>query len=163
MPTVQETARDFLSLKRVAVAGVSRTESNAANFIYRTLRSKGYQAFAVNPKAETVEGDTCYPDLKSIPDKPDWVMIVTRPEAADGIVRECVEVGIGKVWMHNGMGTSVSGKALAVCRENGIVAIPGGCPMMFVEGADLGHRIMCWIQKLTGKLPKEINAETRTE
>lgn len=156
MPTINQTAQEFLALKRVAVAGVSRSEGNAANLIYRTLRAKGYQVFAVNPNAETVEGDTSYPDLRSIPDKPDWVMIVTKPEAADGIVQECVEIGIGKVWMHKGMGTSVSDRALAVCRENGITAIPGGCPMMFVEGADFGHRIMCWLQKLTGKLPKEI-------
>ena len=157
MPTMQEATQNFLALKRIAVAGVSRTSSNAANLIYRTLRSKGYQVFAVNPNAANVEGDTSDPNLKSIPDKPEGVVIVTKPEVTDEIVRECAELGIKNVWMHNGMGgTSISKNAIAFCRENGINVIPGGCPMMFVKDADFGHWFICWLQKLTGTLPKQI-------
>ncbi len=157
MMTMKEATKNFLALKRIAVAGVSRTSSNAANLIYRTLRSNGYQVFAVNPNAATVEGDTSYPNLKSVPEKPEGVVIVTKPEVTDEIVRECLEVGIKNVWMHNGMGgTSISENAIAFCRENEINVIPGGCPMMFVSNADFGHRFMRWFQNLTGKLPKEI-------
>lgn len=156
MPTMKEAAKNFLALKRIAVAGVSRTPGNAANLIYRTLRSNRYQVFAVNPNADSVEGDPSYADLKSIPEKPEGVVIVTKPEVTDEIVRECAELGIRNVWMHNGMGTSVSENAVAFCRENGISVIPGGCPMMFLSNADFGHRMMRWFQNLTGKLPKEI-------
>lgn len=156
MQTMKEATKNFLALKQIAVAGVSRTESNAANLIYRTLRSNGYQVFAVNPNAATVEGDTCYASLKSIPEKPEGVVIVTKPEVTDQVVHECAELGIKNVWMHNGMGTSVSENAVTFCREHDISVIPGGCPMMFVSNADFGHRMMCWFQKLTGKLPKEI-------
>lgn len=157
MPTMQEATQNFLALKRIAVAGVSRTSSNAANLIYRTLRSKGYQVFAVNPNAANVEGDTSYPNLKSIPDKPEGAVIITKPEVTDEIVRECAEINIKNVWMHNGMGgTSISENAVIFCREHGISVISGGCPMMFVKDADFGHRFMRWVQKLTGKLPKQI-------
>ena len=159
MTTMREAAQNFLALKRIAVAGVSRTSGNAANAIYRKLRSDGHKVFAVNPRAGTVEGDACYPDLKSIPETPDGVVIVTKPEAAEEIVRECAELGIRSVWMHNGMnllGSSVSEKAVALCREHGIAAIPGGCPMMFVEDADFGHRLICWFQRVSGKMPREI-------
>jgi predicted CoA-binding protein len=156
MTTINEAAKNFLALKRIAVAGVSRSEKNAANLIYRTLRSNGYQVSAVNPNADSVEGDTCYKNLESIPEKPEGVVIVTKPEVTDEITRECAAIGIKNVWMHNGMGTSVSQKAVAFCRENGIRVIPGGCPMMFVKDADFGHRMMRWFQNLTGKLPKEI-------
>lgn len=159
MTTMQEATQNFLSLKRIAVAGVSRTQSNAANVIYRKLRDGGYTVFAVNPNAATVEGDTSYANLKSISEKPEGVMIVTKPEVTEEIVRECAELGISNVWMHNGMhslGTSVSENAVAFCRAHGINVIPGGCPMMFVENADFGHRIMRWLQGLTGKLPKEV-------
>jgi uncharacterized protein len=156
MQTMKEATRNFLSLKRIAVAGVSRTQSNAANLIYRKLRSNGYHVFAVNPNATTVEGDTSYANLKSISEKPEGVVIVTKAIVTDEIVRECAELGITNVWMHNGMGTSVSETAVAFCRENGINVIPGGCPMMFVSDADFGHRLMRWFQNLTGKLPKEI-------
>ena len=86
-------------------------------------------------------------------------MIVTKPEVTDQIVRECAELGITRVWMYNGMhslGTSVSEDALAFCRQHGMAAIPGGCPMMYCREADLGHRFMRWFQELTGSLPKQI-------
>ncbi len=159
MATMQKAAKDFLAHKRIAVVGVSRTKSNAANLIYRKLRSSGYKVFAVNPNATTVEGDTSYPNLKSIPEKPDGVVIVTKPEATNQIVRECAELGISKVWMHNGMhslGSSVSKEAVDFCREHGITAIPGGCPMMYFNDADMGHKFMHWLQGLTGSLPKQV-------
>lgn len=159
MPTMQEATKDFLAQKCIAVAGVSRTDDGAANLIYRKLRTLGYKVFAINPNAETVEGDACYHDLKSIPEKPDGVVIVTKPEAADQIVRECADLGIARVWMHRGMdskGASVSEEAVAFCREQGMTVIPGGCPMMFCKNADIGHRCMRWLLNLTGSLPKRV-------
>jgi hypothetical protein len=156
---MKEAAAEFLSHGQIAVAGVSRSSEGAANLIYRKLRSLGYKVFAVNPHAETVEGDKCYPNLAAIPDHPDGVVIVTKPEVADQIVRECADLGINRVWMHKGMdskGASVSGEAVAFCRERGISVIPGGCPMMFCKDADLGHRFMRWLLGLTGGLPKEV-------
>ena len=77
MPTLNEIVADFLAQKRIAVAGVSRSRHNAANMIYRKLRKTGYQVFPINPKVESVEGDPCYADLKSVPEKTDGVVIVT--------------------------------------------------------------------------------------
>jgi predicted CoA-binding protein len=148
--------KDFLAQKRIAVAGVSRTETGqAANMIYRRLRDSGYEVFAVNPKAEQVEGDPCFHDLKSIPGKVDGVVVVTPPEAAEEIVRECAEVGVPRAWMHRAFGTgSVSDAATKYCDENGIEVIPGGCPMMFCGPVDFGHKCMRWWLRLTGKLPR---------
>lgn len=159
MSSMQEATKDFLALKRIAVVGVSRSQNGAANLIYRKLRSDGYKVFAVNPKATTLEGDTSYPNLKAIPEKPDGVVIVTKAEVTEQVVQECADLGISSVWMHNGMhalGSSVSAKALAFCREHGITAIAGGCPMMYFSDADLGHKFMRWFQDFTGSLPKQV-------
>jgi predicted CoA-binding protein len=159
MTTIREATQDFLALKRIAVAGVSRTGGNSANVVYRKLRSNRHTVFGVNPNVTGAEGDTSYPNLKSIPEKPEGVVIVTKPEVTDEIVRECVELGIANVWMHNGMhslGTSVSENAIAICREKGIAVIPGGCPMMFVRHSDICRRFMRRLQELGGKLPKQI-------
>src|SRR5690348_4444397 len=106
MQTIQEAASEFLSKKRVAVTGVSRKpESHGSNAVYQRLRQRGYQVFAVNPNADTVEGDPCYHDLHSIPDGGvDWVVIGTRPETAEATMRECLDLGITRVWMHRGPG-----------------------------------------------------------
>ena len=159
MTTIKQAAKDFLSLNRIAVAGVSRKGENAANLIYRKLRMEGFRVFAVNPNATTVEGDVCYPNLKTIPEKPDGVVIVTKPEVTNQIVKESAELGIKNIWMHKGIDSktaSVSDEAVKFCHENNINVIPGGCPMMYINNADMGHKFMRWIKNLTGSLPKEV-------
>jgi predicted CoA-binding protein len=157
MPTIKEAAEDFLASKRVAVTGVSRhPENHGANFVYRRLRESGYEVFAVNPNADQVEGDTCYPDLRSIPGGVGAVVIGTRPERAEATMRECAELGVKHVWMHRGPGAgSVSAAASAYGRQRGISVIPGGCPLMFEPTSDLGHRAMKVVFTLTGAVPRE--------
>jgi predicted CoA-binding protein len=148
---------DFLAQKRIAIAGVSRNNSNhpAANLIYRRLKTTGHDVFAVNPHMQAFEGDRCYPDVRTIPGGVDGVVIVTRPETAERIVRDCGDAGIRRVWMHHGMGkgSSVSAQAVEFCRQHDISVIAGACPMMFGPGADFGHTCMRWILRLTGGLP----------
>jgi predicted CoA-binding protein len=75
----------------------------------------------------------------------------------DEIVRQCAELGIRRVWMHRSFGEgSVSQTAVDFCRKNQIAVIPGGCPMMFCEPVDFGHKCMRWILSLTGGLPRKI-------
>ena len=144
MQNVKDAAAEFLAHKRVAVTGVSRhPESHGSNTVYKRLRERGYDVFAVNPNAQEVEGDRSYKDLRSIPGGVDAVVIGTRPERAEGTMRECVDLGINHVWMHWGAGgSSVSDNATAFGRDHGIKVIDGGCPLMFEPTADLGHKIM---------------------
>jgi uncharacterized protein len=158
MSTIKEAAREFLTQKRIAVAGVSRRDAgHGANAVYRRLRERGYEVFAVNPEADAVEGDVCYRDLRSIPGEVDAVVIGTTPAAAEAVVRECHELGIARVWMHRGFGEgSVSETAADYCRQNGMSVIAGGCPLMFAPTSDLSHRAMCWFLNLRGAIPKEV-------
>ena len=157
MATLKEAAEDFLAQRRIAVVGVSRSSNEAANLVYRTLRKAEYEVFAVNPNADEVEGDRCYHDLTSIPGGVDAAVIATPPAVSEGVARECAEQGITRVWMHRSFGEgSVSPAAAAYCREHNVTVIEGGCPMMFVPGADIGHKCMRWVLNLTGRLPKQI-------
>jgi predicted CoA-binding protein len=155
MPTLDDAAREFLSSARIAVAGVSRDRNQAANGIYRTLKAKGYSVVATNPKTDRVEGDACYPDLKSVPGGVEAVLIATPPDAAPTLIQECRELGIRRVWMHRSIGRgSVSHEAVRMCRESGIRVIAGACPLMYCESADVAHRCMRAILGWFGRLPK---------
>jgi predicted CoA-binding protein len=156
MQTIADAASAFLAYQRVAVTGVSRTPaSHGSNTVYRRLRERGYQVFAVNPNATEVEGDRSYPDLRSIPGGVQAVVIATRPELAEDTMRECAELGIKHVWMHRGPGAgSVSAAATSYGRQAGITVIDGGCPLMFGPTADLGHKIIRFIY--AGKVPKQV-------
>ena len=156
---MKDAASEFLTHKRVAVAGVSRTaHGHGANVVYQRLRQRGYQVFGINPNADEVEGDHCYHDLKSIPGGVDWVVIGTKPETADVTVRECEELGVKRVWMHQppfGPG-SVSQSAADYGREHGMTVIPGGCPCMFNPTADPGHKLFLAVGKATGRVPRQV-------
>ena len=155
MQNIKGAAAAFLANKRVAVTGVSRTPgTHGSNNVYRRLRERGYQVFAVNPNTGQVEGDRCYPDLASIPGGVEAVVIGTRPETAEDTMRECAELGIKQVWMHRGPGAgSVSDAATGYGRAHGITVIDGGCPLMFGPTADFGHKIMRVV--LSGHVPKQ--------
>jgi predicted CoA-binding protein len=129
MVPVKQAAAEFLANKRIAVTGVSRTpKDHGSNVIYKRLRDRGYQVFAINPNAGQVEGDRCYHDLKSVPGGVEAVVIGTRPETAEATMRECAELGIKYVWMHRGPGAgSVSAVATDYGRQRGITVIDGGC------------------------------------
>ena len=156
MQPIKEAASEFLANNRVAVTGVSRTpKTHGSNNVYRRLRDRGYDVFAVNPNADQVEGDRSYPDLKSIPGGVDAVVIGTRPEIAERTMQECAELGIKHVWMHRGPGAgSVSAAATDYGRQQGITVIDGGCPLMFEPTADFGHKVMRVVY--AGKVPKQV-------
>ena len=157
---IQEAASEFLANKRVAVTGVSRhPKGHGSNVVYKRLRDRGYEVYAVNPNADEVEGDRCYHDLRSLPDGVDAVVIGTRPEIAEETMRECAEVGIKHVWMHRGPGAgSVSKPAADYGRQHGIAVIDGGCPCMFGPTADAGHKTMRVVLTLTGNVPRKVPA-----
>ena len=144
MATMKEAASAFLANKRFAVTGVSRTpKEHGANTVFKRLRDRGYDVFAVNPNTDEVEGAPSYHDLQSIPGGVDAVVIATAPDRAEETMRDCVELGIHHVWMHRGPGAgSVSAAATQYGREHGITVIDGGCPLMFEPTADFGHKVM---------------------
>jgi predicted CoA-binding protein len=156
MQTIEAAASAFLANTRVAVTGVSRhPENHGSNAVYRRLRERGYEVYAVNPNASEVEGDRSYPDLRSIPGGIEAVVIATRPEHAMETMRQCVELGIRHVWMHRGAGLgSVSKDATELGRQHGITVIDGGCPLMFGRTADLGHKVIRFVY--AGNVPKTV-------
>src|SRR5690242_4280324 len=121
MQKMKDAASSFLANKRVAVTGVSRNpQGHGGNVVYQRLRQRGYEVFAVNPNADSVEGDPCYHDLKAIPGTVDWVVIATSPQNAETTMHECVDLGIKRVWMHRSFGAgSVSASAAEYGRQHG--------------------------------------------
>jgi uncharacterized protein len=160
--TMKQAASEFLTNKRIAVTGVSRKpEDHGANVVYRRLRERGYEVFAINPNADEVEGDPCYHDLTSVPKGVDAVVIGTRPETAEATMRECVELGIKQVWMHRLYGSgSVSNVATVYGRQHGITVIDGGCPLMFDPTADRVHKVMRFVATQTGKVPRRVESRS---
>jgi uncharacterized protein len=154
MAKIPESVAEFLRGKRIAVAGVSRESGLAANAVYRKLRDAGYEAFPINPNAPEVEGARCYPNLGSIPGPIDGVVVATHPDVAIDLVRQSSERGVKHVWFHRSFGEgSVSEAAVRECALRGIQCIVGGCPLMYCEPIDFGHRCMRWVLRWQARVP----------
>ncbi|NTV73337.1 MAG: CoA-binding protein [Holophaga sp.] len=145
MAQVPEAVAGFLSGRRIIVAGVSRAGSSPANAIFRKLRKSGYEVLPVNPNAVKVEGQDCYPDIPSVPGPVDGVIVATHPSVSAAVALAALARGIRHIWFHRSFGEgSVSSEALQVCRDHGVEPIEGGCPLMYCQPVDLGHRIFRW-------------------
>jgi hypothetical protein len=158
MQSIKTAAKEFLSQRRIAVTGVSRSpENHGGNVVYQRLRERGYQVFPVNPNTTEVAGDACYPNVASIPGGVDAVVIATSPKHADATMRECADLGIRQVWMHRAFGDgSVSPTATEYGRAHGVTVIDGGCPLMFDPASDPGHKVMRFVFTGTGKVPRRV-------
>jgi len=158
MAKIDTMVQGFLAQKKIAVVGVSDKRETGCNLAYTKFKENGYQVYAVNPRITTFNGDPCYADLKSVPEKVEAVFILASPKVTDQVVQQCVDLGIKHVWMHCMMGTkpglaasmsSVSQEAVEKCKANGIAVIPGSCPNQFLK-ADFGHAMMRGMWRLFG-------------
>jgi len=143
----------FLSGKRYAVTGVSRDGKGVANAIFRKLRNSGFTVVPVNPHTAEAEGTPCYRDIANIPGPLHGVVIASAPGTGLAIIKHCAERGVKHVWFHRSFGQgSFSQAALDACAAHGIAAVAAGCPMMYLEPVDGGHKCFRWWLKLLGKV-----------
>lgn len=155
MKALPSPVADFLAARRIAVAGVSRHRGEAANAVFRKLKSAGYEVTPLNPQADEVEGVRCYRDVGAIPGGVDAVVIATPPAVGVDVVRQCAEHGVKHIWFHRSFGQgSVADEAVRECEARGLHHIVGGCPLMYVEPVDLGHRCMRWVLGFGGRVPR---------
>ncbi|MHC4218784.1 MAG: CoA-binding protein [Planctomycetota bacterium] len=154
MAQIPDTVAEFLRGKRIAVAGVSRKSGRAANAVYQKLTRCGYEVFPINPNASEVEGVRCYPAVSAVPGPIDGVFVATHPQASVEVVRQCADRGVDRVWFHRSFGAgSVSKEAIRECEARGVSCIVGGCPLMFCEPVDFGHRCMRWWLQRRDRVP----------
>ncbi len=129
---------EILVMKRFAVTGVSRDPDKNGYKVYKTLKSAGYTVFAVNPNADDIDGDPCYPTLDNIPDPPiDCVVTVTQPEITEETMRTAGHLKIPYVWMQPG---SESTAAFNSARGFSMQIVSGGpCIMVAVRERIASH------------------------
>lgn len=157
MESTNELIQRFLASPSIAVVGASSRKQTVANVVYAKLKNSGRTVYAVGRSGGTINGDPCYPDLASLPAPVSAVFVSVRPENIIEIAGQCHDRQVAVLWLHHAGGTvhaANSPTALVVerCRSLGLPVIAGACPMMFIPGADFGHRAMKWFLGITGQL-----------
>lgn len=142
-PVQQSVVDAFLAGHRIAVIGASDDPKSFARTIYTELKAHGYEPVAVHPNAGSVDGDPAHSDLASVPGHLDGAIVMVSAEHAVDVVGECIDGGIEKIWLFQGLGGpgAVSEEAVRACADAGVDVVPGACPLMFLEPVGWFHRL----------------------
>jgi predicted CoA-binding protein len=111
----------------VAVVGATDHLDKYGAVIYRDLKRKGFEVFAVNPNRDTVDGDPSYPSLADLPSKPTIVNIVVPPEATLRVLAKAKELGLHNVWVQPG---AESPEVIAYLGANDFNYLANACIMI---------------------------------
>jgi predicted CoA-binding protein len=103
-----------------AVIGANNNPDKFGNIIYRKLKSEGYTVYPVNPLSDDVDGDRCYPNLASLPEKPAVLDMVVSPKRGKAFIEEAAELGIKNIWLQPG---TFDQELLAYIKEKQLTAI----------------------------------------
>ena len=123
----------MLAANTFAVVGASRDPDKYGFLVYRSLKAAGKAAVPVNPRADEVDGDRCYPSLSDLPQRPEVAVMVVPPSVTEAAVAECARLGITQIWMQPG---AESEAAISACHDSGIQIIAGGpCIMVLLRTA----------------------------
>lgn len=151
----KKTIDDFYGKKRIAVIGASRSKAKYGRMLFDELKKNGYDAVPVNPNADEIAGVKAFKSVKDVSPKPEGVIAVVPPAEQEKIVNEVADAGIKDIWMHEHVMKGVTNPAaIGLASQRGLNVIVGFCPMMFMPGSMLLHRIHGAIIKLFGAYPK---------
>ena len=153
--SAMQLIQDFLGRRRLAVVGVSQQPKDFSRTLFHEFLERGYDAVPVNPAAQEIEGRRCFARVQDVSPPIDAVLLMTTPAVTDTVVRDCAEAGVKLVWMYRATGKgAVSGAAVEFCEANGMLVIPGECPLMFLPGGAWFHRIHGLVKQIAGSYPQ---------
>lgn len=86
----------------LAIIGATDHPGKYGGIIYRDMKGKGFQVFAVNPYRQTVDGDPCWPSVGDLPDTPTIAVFVVPAKRGLEVLRDCAEAGVRNIWLQPG-------------------------------------------------------------
>ena len=116
--------RDILSLKRVAVIGMSKNEHKAAHYVPKYLSENGFDIIPVNPTADEILGKKCYSTISEVSDDVDIVDVFRPSELVLPIVEEAIKKKPKVIWLQEGIHNLEAEK---MARDNGITIVFNRC------------------------------------
>ncbi len=136
----------FFNPRSVAIVGASRQKSKVGYEILANMMEAGYggRIFPVNPKADTIEGLKCFPDLESIGDTPDLVIIIVPAKIVPSVMQQCAKVGVKAVIIITAAfrevgkeGRALEEQVIQIAKQAGIRVIGPNCLGLIVPANNL--------------------------
>jgi predicted CoA-binding protein len=116
--------RQILSLKKVAVVGMSKNEEKAANYVPKYLISQGYDVVPVNPTADRILDRKCHANLSDMPEPVDIVDVFRPSDQVLPVVQEAIKIKPKVIWLQEGIHNE---EAENLARNAGIKVVFNRC------------------------------------
>ena len=116
--------RILKSCTTIAVVGLSAEWHRPSYFAAKYMQEHGYRIIPVNPKYPEILGETCYPDLVSIPHPVDMVDVFRRSDDVLPIAEQAVQIGAKCLWQQLGVANA---QADALARQAGMDSVTNRC------------------------------------
>jgi uncharacterized protein len=150
MATLQNIEQ-FIAQRHIAVAGISRNPRKFGNAIFKELKKQGYALYPISQHLTEFEGDNCYPDIASLPVEVSGIVINTKPEQTEILLKQAREKGINNIWLQQGASNA---RTIAGTPNNNDNIITGQCILMFAHPTHFMHRAHLFVNKFIGKYPR---------
>ncbi len=123
-----QTIDDILRNCRVlAVVGLSSHKDRAGYYVPAYMQARGFRIIPVNPHLGQALGERAYPDLHSVPEPVDLVLIFRRSEAVPPFIEAAIQIGAKAVWMQLGI---VNLPAAQAAQQAGLKVVMNACIMV---------------------------------
>jgi len=119
-----EAIKNILSLKKVAVIGMSKHPDKAAHFVPKYLSENGFEIYPVNPTTEKILEKKCYPNVLEVPNSVDIVDIFRPSEKVLPFVKDAIKKKPKVIWLQEGIHNP---EAEELAGENGITVVFNRC------------------------------------
>jgi uncharacterized protein len=111
----------------IAVVGASPDGTRTSNGVMRYLQGVGYRCIPVNPNAQEVLGERCYPTLRDVPEPVDFVDVFRRAEFCPAVAAEAAELQIPALWLQLGIR---SAEARRIAESAGMDYVEDACTLV---------------------------------
>lgn len=139
----------FVSSKRIAVVGMSRSGKKFGNMAAKELNAKGYEIYPVHPDSAEINGFTCSPSLGSLNGKIDAVWISVPPQKVSPVLAEAAEIGLKNIWLQQG---AWSPEVQQTIDQLGLQVVSKKCIMMYAPPVKSVHKFHRTIKGIFGRL-----------
>ena len=81
--------------RSICVVGASARAGSFGNAVMGNLARFAGRVTLVNPRYKEIDGRTCYPSVRELPESPDCVVVAVGRDDVEAVVLDCAEKGAG--------------------------------------------------------------------
>jgi hypothetical protein len=119
-----EEIHQILTLKKVAVIGMSKNSSKAAHYVPKYLADNGFDIIPINPTASEILGKKCYDSISEIDDEIEIIDIFRPSEQVLEFVEDAIKKKPKVIWLQEGIHNF---EAEELARKEGIMVVFNRC------------------------------------